>query len=408
MTCRLPRPDPQALFNRYRQLFSSTVLGGGNVIPESNEWYAVAVNYAIAEEFYAIAEQAYKSRDPREACCEDLVNIAAQDGVYPFPATYAQGFVKLTGTAGTAIPSPLEFVISGVTFVTASSISQPREIQDDGTATVRVRSLSSGAASNVTATTGTMSQRITGVEQTVTVCGGTFCDGTDAENCEVFRARYLRRMQYNPRATNQWIIDKMLEWPCATRALQRGGSCCVCTDCGNGGTDCPNCSCSDCGGQLAFYVMFDNSFPCGIAPLSVIEEVQTWLFGSPQGYGLGQVEIGVCGRIHHVTGFTVNVNIDIVGCLTGGQSDLIRSLIIEYFTTLVPSQPLKTVAISAILTSVIGGEVDFDVDLILNDPVADNDKIELGTCHIEPKCDFLPCLGSINITNAGSGTGNCT
>ena len=48
---------------------------------------------------------------------------------------------------------------------------------------------------------------------------------------------------------------------------------------------------------MQFYVFFDDIFPCGIPPQHIIDDITDWLFGEHQGYGEGQVEIGVCGDI---------------------------------------------------------------------------------------------------------------
>src|SRR5262245_10212413 len=108
MSCIILRPDPQTLFNQFRDAFSSTVLGGGKVIPESNEWYVVANDYAAAEQFFAIADQMWRETNPETACCDNLYKMAAQHGVFPRPATNAQGYAKITGVPGTAVPSYLE------------------------------------------------------------------------------------------------------------------------------------------------------------------------------------------------------------------------------------------------------------------------------------------------------------
>ena len=97
MTCTIARPDPQALFDHLQNMFSSTVLGGGKVIPESNEWYVVTNDYAMAEQFYAIADQMWRETNPETACCENLYKMAAQHGVFPRPPSHADGYAKLTG-----------------------------------------------------------------------------------------------------------------------------------------------------------------------------------------------------------------------------------------------------------------------------------------------------------------------
>lgn len=416
MTCKLERPAPQALFDRYLQMFSSTVLGGAEVIPESNEWYAASINYAIAEEFYAISEQAWKERDPREACCENLIAMAERDGTYPLPPTHAQGYVKLTGTPGTSLPAPLEFDVGGVSFVTASTATQPAFVGDNGTVAIRVRALSPGANGNVAQATGSLITTVAGVEREVEVCGGTFCEGADAETCEQFRARYIRRLQYQPRATNQWILDKLLEWPCATRAIQRAGSCCQCNDCGEKPGGCVDCGCKDCGGQLSFYLMFDNSFPCGVAPAAVLAEAQEWMFGSPQGYGLGQVEVGICGNIVPVQGVMVDVLVDIAACPTVAELDQVRSTIAEFFSTLEPSKPLRIRSINTLLANIIGADTNFEARLELVNPTdgygngnprdADS-KVFVGNCDLEPECDVMLCLRNITINRPDTSGAAC-
>lgn len=418
MACKIERPAPQALFDRYLNLFSTTVLGGAQVIPESNEWYASSINYAVAEEFYAISEQAWKERDPREACCENLVEMAAVDGVYPRPAQFAQGYLRLTGEPGAPLPSPLEFVVGDLTFVTASNATQPSAITADGTVVVRVRALIAGPSGNVTATEGQMTTPVAGVSSDVEVCGATFCQGAASEPCDDFRARYLRRLQYSPRSTNQWIMDKLLDWPCATRAIQRAGSCCQCNDCTGRADGCEDCGCKDCGGDLAFYLMFDNAFDCGIAEEAMLDEVESWMFGSPQGYGLGQVEVGICGRIVPVKPVMINIAVDIVGCPTVAQLQQVTDAITEYMGTVEPSKPLRVLTLRTIVASVIGTDTNIEVRL---EPVTPSDiyggswgpytagvsKVYGGGCDFEPDCDYMLCLADVTITRPDTAGASC-
>lgn len=406
MACKIERPTPQALFDRYLNMFSSTVLGGADVIPESNEWYATSVNYAIAEQFYAVSEQAWKERDPREACCENLEAMAAADGVYPRPAAFAQGYVKLTGTANAPLPAPLEFSIGDQNFVSASTTTQPSSLNATGSAVIRVRALVAGPSANRPGATGSMSTIVANVNATIQVCGGFFCNGADAEECVAFRARYLRRLQYNPRATNSWIIDKLLEWPCATRALQRAGECCQCNDRADQPSGCEDCGCKDCGGKLEFYIMFDNTFDCGIAPSSVVAEIEKWMFGALQGYGLGQVEIGVCGRIMAVKPLPVNVYLDVADCITSSQRAAIQNQITEFFTTISPSIILSARSIETVIANIIGAEKNFETRFELVN-ASDAANIIPSDCDLEPRCDYLPCLKNLFINQNGNNEGAC-
>ena len=99
-----------------------------------------------------------------------------------------------------------------------------------------------------------------------------------------------------------------MEFPCATRVCVREGSCCRCK------AECSDCGCKNCGNRMEFYVLFDGVFPCGIPPQNIVDDITDWLFGEHQGYGEGQVEIGVCGQIYAPIPLSVNVHIDIEGC----------------------------------------------------------------------------------------------
>jgi hypothetical protein len=291
MACTLLRPEPQALFNQLRSMFSSTVLGGGKIIPESNEWYVVSNDYAMAEQFYAIADQMWRETNPETACCDNLFIMAAQHGVFPKPAGHAEGYARLTGVVGTAIPATLEIQTAIGIYVSVGTI--PLIMPDSSTIVVRIRSLLPGTAGNAGGdiTTGTLVTPAPGIDGDVQICGGTFCGGAEAEDCESFRKRYLERLAYQPRATQAWLREKLLEFPCATRVCVREGSCCRCN------AQCSECGCINCGNRMEFYVLFDGIFPCGIPTQNVVDDITEWIFGEHQGYGEGQVEIGVCGTI---------------------------------------------------------------------------------------------------------------
>ena len=79
---------------------TGTVLGGAQVIPESNEWYVISNDYAAAEQFYAIADQMWRETNPETACCDNLYKMAARNGMFPYPPKHAEGYARLTGNPG--------------------------------------------------------------------------------------------------------------------------------------------------------------------------------------------------------------------------------------------------------------------------------------------------------------------
>lgn len=400
MACILARPSAQALFDQYKNSFSTNVLGGASVVPESNEWYVVSLNYAMAEEFYAISEQQWKERDPREACCDNLYVLAAKDGIYPRSASAAQGYIILTGDPGAALPVKIEVLApNGRSYSSVSTL--PSEVPPSGSVVIRVQDLEPGAGGNGF---GLGPAQVTsapaGINGEAEICGGSFCGGADQEECEAFRTRYIARKQYQPRADQAWAIAKIKEWACVTRVIPRAGNCCTCA-----GDDGLNCV--DCGSSLDFYVMMDGSFACGVAPQAMLDEIQNWFFGEIPGRGMGQAEIGICGRIVRPTPFYVNVYLDIVGCASVSQIALIQAQVADFFLTVEPSADLKSRQIELIVSNIVGPSIDVSARFELVDPALQGiagSPTECGDLLV--LCDYVPCLANLKLTGPGGTAGD--
>lgn len=406
MSCIILRPDPQALFSQLQNMFSSTVLGGGQVIPESNEWYVVSNDYAAAEQFFAIADQMWRENNPETACCENLYRMAAQRGVFPHPPKHAEGYAKLTGLAGSEVPISFEVQTDLGVYTSVGTV--PLTMPNSGEIIVRIRALTPGPQQNSSGqvTTGTLVTPAPGIDTVVTICGGQFCGGALAEDCEVFRKRYLDRLAYQPRATLAWLKQKILEFPCVTRVCTREGACCRCN------AECSECGCSNCGNRMELYALFDDVFPCGIPPQNVVDDITKWLFGENQGYGEGQVEMGVCGSIFAPKPFMVDLYIDIEGCPSAGQKQIIEDQVRELFRRICPSVPLRTTQIELIVASVVGGEISASARFAApgyegNIPPYPRELGYMDGCGIEPECDVLPCLGEIFFPNPAMGNSQC-
>lgn len=398
MACVTLRPDPQALFNQLQSMFSSTVLGGGKVIPESNEWYVVANDYAMAENFYAVADQMWREANPETACCENLYKMAAQNGIYPRPASYAEGYAKLTGVPGSAVPPNLEIQTNIGVF--GSVDTAPMTIPSTGSLIIRIRAYVPGPTMNAdgNATDGTLVTTAPGIDAAVQICGGQSCGGSIAEDCEAFRKRYLERLAYHPKATMAWVKEKLMEWPCVSRVAVREGACCRCDpDCEDG------LGCTNCGNHIELYVLFDDVFPCGIAPQYLIDEITKWLFGEHQGFGEGQLEIGVCGKLYTPVPLMVDVVIDIEGCPSAAQKQDITDQIRALFRRVSPSTPVRTKQFELIVASTVGADVNIDVRFQVvgyenADPPYPRDLVYATECALEPECDVLPCLNEVRFT----------
>lgn len=380
MSCALERPEPQALFDRIKNLFSAHVLGGAPIVPESNEHYVVSLDFAMTEEFWAVAEQQWRERDPRYACCDNLIAIAALDGVYLRPAASAQGYVEITGTPGTPLPASLAVAVGEQVYGLSPGATIPASMPAEGKVIARLMAQQPGAAGNNGGIdAGRLISTIAGLDTAVKVCGGAFCGGRDPETCEELRTRYLERRTYRPRATFDWIVETAREWPCLTRLCIR------------------NCDCCEEMHVLQLYAMFDGTFDYGLAPAAVLDDLTDWLFGSPQGFGLGKLEWGAFGKVYPVTAARFDVAIDGLACLKTDQIEIIKTRIGEAVAKLCPSERLCRRAVELIIAQVAGLSCDFQVAL-----EAVDEGLSTEPCgDVVPACDVLPVLRNITILGVG-------
>ncbi len=392
MTCLIERPDPRTLFESLKTMFSTNVLGGANVIPESNEWYVVSNDYATAEQFFSIGEQQWKERDPRFACCDNLIAMAEIDGIYPRPATFAEGYIQITGAALSSLASSIEATIGGNNYISIGSI--PATLDTSGQVVLRMRALEPGSASNLKAgtTTGTLTTDMPGINPTVNVYGGQFCGGQEAEECEQFRVRYLERMKYEPKKDLAWVKRKLLEWPCVSSVCERAGSCCYPDDVKDWETG------IDCNRPIRLYAMFDNTFPCGAAPEGIIRDIDEWMFGLIQGIGQGEAPIGVFGKIYPFQATFVDIRIDGLNCTSPAIVNEIRERLTEYVARICPSQTLLMQDLKAIVAQLMLGTGNFEV--VIDKTDEDDPNLMINECgDAEPACDYRICLNSIQFTN---------
>lgn len=398
MSCSIDRPSTSELFNRVKAMMEANVLGGFTVLPESNEWYVVSNDTAMLQEMYSVIDQQAKELDARYACCDNLISMAANDGFYPRPALFAQGYVTITGTAGAVLPDTLEFTFDGVSYISSGSIVS--NLPDSGETTLRIRAVEAGTDGNIASTgedvTGTLDTAVVNVDTVATLHSGYLCGGKDVETCEEFRTRYLDRMAYSPNLSFKWITDKVLdEWPCVTRICERGGACCEADECGTCGDGCSN--------EIVFYAIFDNTFDCGLAPQCVMDELNAWLFGERAGYGEGEAPIGVCGEAMTATGAVVDVTVHGTGCATSEQRSDMREAIEELFTTLCPSQDFYGKWIEAIAIQIMGPTANIEISFS-----TDSDLVTTDGCNvISPECDVMICLGDLTFANEVLDTTRC-
>lgn len=381
MTCILPRPAPQTLWDRIAAMFSANVLGGAPILPNSNEAYVVANDYLAQETFYSISEQQWREQDDRYCCCDNLTTRAAKRGVFPNAASSASGYVIVTGTPGAAISNAMSFTFAGAVYTVDNTQTLPPTLPASGSVTVAVTAAIPGAVGNAinplsaSSVTGLLTNAPAGVNSAVTACGTQFCNGRDAETCEQFRTRYLARQAYKPTGQFAEIVEMIKEWPCVTRVCVRNCDCCV--------------------EQYRFelYPMFDGTFANGIAPAQVVADMEEWFFGLTQGLGLGRAPIHTYGRFFVPTAAAVDVTIGGLQCVTSDQLQLVRDRVAGLFSQLCPSATLCLRQIELAVAQVTGDACAIDV--VVSSTAA---GIMITDCgDIVPDCDVLPIIGAITI-----------
>lgn len=375
MPCIIKRPDPQTLFNRLKDMFSANVLGGGQVVPETNEWYAVSNDYLGHEVYYSTAEQMWRETDPRYACCDNLQVIAANLGIYPRPATYARGYVKISGTVGAKLVRGLTVQFGEMVYRVDNNASLPATIPNSGYVVVRMSAERPGPDGNGVAVgtdTGTLITPLAGVSSAVTIYGS-FCGGREAETCEEFRQRYLRRISHAHRANFGAIVEDLTEFPCVTRVVRRDCSCCAEKN------------------RFDAFVFMDDSFEYGIPPQSALDDMTTWYFGDPQGQGLGVADFGMEGAFYAPTPIPLDIRVANLPCSSQSQLQDIKQRIEDLFPTLTPGKPVCRKMIDAIVIQVLGAACDFDVEML------PHGSASTFCDDFNPECDELPVAGDITV-----------
>ena len=156
ITCVIPRPNPQELFDHLKNMFSSTVLDWHWVILGRTGWYVISNGYAACRTVLRYCPIWVEWTNPEDCCCDNLYKMAARNGMFPYPPKHAEGYARLTGVPGSPIPSSFEIQTDQGTYVSVGTI--PLTMPTSGTIVVRIRALVPGSEMNSAGTiaTGTL------------------------------------------------------------------------------------------------------------------------------------------------------------------------------------------------------------------------------------------------------------
>ena len=100
----------------------------------------------------------------------------------------------------------------------------------------------------------------------------------------------------------------------------------------------------------------------------------------------------------------VNVIVDIEGCPSTAEKQMIEDQIVALFKRICPSMPLKSKQLELIVASIIGAEVNAAVRFEIvgyedAKPPYPRNLVYADHCGLEPECDVLPCLNEVQFTN---------
>jgi uncharacterized phage protein gp47/JayE len=139
-----------------------------------SEALASIVALSLAQSYSLIAA-AYDGLDPNNASGFQLDRLAAIFGLVREPATYAQGTLTVTGTAGTLLPSGRRLSTGGIAFSTLAAVTIPVS----GSTTVSARAEVAGALTVAASSTWTILTPVTGWIAATNAAA--FTPGADAE-----------------------------------------------------------------------------------------------------------------------------------------------------------------------------------------------------------------------------------
>jgi hypothetical protein len=313
--------------------------------------------------------------------------MAGRRGVYPRPALAARGYITITGTPGAALASNLTVQIGPLSYTVFNPATIPAVMPASGAVTLHFVCTTAGPSGNALAEGQpvTLVSPPAGISGTAVVAGNKFCGGREAETCEEFRLRYLERERVPANATFARLRNAALEWPCVRRVYMRGPLCCDLEP------TCPR--------PLHIHVLMDDTFPYGIAPGNIVDEITEYLYGAPfghidQGLGLGIAEVGVYGSVKPLTAAPVSVVYKGVACLSLTVQQEIIARTQALFDAAAPSTEICRNAFLGIVASLSPDLCDFDVATSTTDP----EHITITNCgDIEPACDVRAYLANLTI-----------
>lgn len=376
-SCEIPRADIGEIAESIKTEISARVLNGAPVVPLSTEDILAYVFAGASFEVSGVADAIMRESNVETMCCDNLVKWAARRNVFLLSADRARGFVNVTGTPGTAIPSTLYFMYNTLQYDMDVAFDNPTVIGDNGVAVVRVVAHETGIAHNIpvgsTLVLGTTILNVNGSAIATSDIAG----GSVDEDCESLRSRIIAIRKRGAVSVNsEWFIEQTYKYPGVTK---------VCID---------ECNCCD-SGWVVVYPFFAQTFPpYGVPNSTILEDMTKWMFGARNGSGGGLAPIGVKGYYSCAT--PTYINIIIHGAV--GVDSTMRTKIAEamdkfFLEKSCPGGQVCKKDIDDIVRSVLSAScwsnITFSFDTFM---VTEDDKF------LSMKCGVFPVAGTVKVS----------
>jgi len=209
------RPTLADLVTRIRSDFRSRLSINGSLLRRAMADVLAVVWAGAAHLMHGHLQWLSKQVFPDESDRDFLLRQAGLYGITPNAASFAVGIVVATGTNGSVIPNGtlysrddgVEYEVTGDATIAS------------GTANVSVECLTAGATGNMSSGDSlSLESPITGVNTAATVDTGGITDGTDTEDTDGTRARFILELQKPPEGG---IATDYVEWALTVAGVTR-------------------------------------------------------------------------------------------------------------------------------------------------------------------------------------------
>lgn len=299
-----------------------------------------------------------------------LYSNGAKLGVPLRGATYATGNARLSGVAGTAIPTNLTFYGAGEHKIDISS-TVPAVIGEDGTALVPIVAQVAGSIGNApTPTNSHLGVNVDGIDTIVDYLQAV--GGLDQETRDEYRKRLaiIDALDNTPGSVG-WHQRRAMRFPGVTR---------TCID-----------TCNCCDGQVRLFIFADGMFPLGIPDTDFLNRVQIEVFDTPIGAtNYGSMLLGRTGRADAARIGYFKIVVRCTGKITSDQKVRAKAALIEFLQSRCPGEVIsKNTLINTLLTYTASvGLVTYE---FMDPSLFTEDDL-----NVIPECDVLPIVTEVD------------